>query len=527
MSAVPLPWHTPLELSHQYDSMRGSLKRKASLGLVDMRNTSRRRSSGESGGSRRGSRSGGADKLPPMSSQSIAAVACHEASMGDLSGRIRREEENVLQGIVPKIEEEEALFAEDGVDSADPPPFYPAAAALVVSAGREEESEGNKARHEEEEGQSVRSRGSKVVSNARIEGLLEHRSSPQANRDKGEIDRQVISTAAECHTRSSSDRCSVSHPVTPRHRCNTGRALSAVLEAAIESDISGSSSGGSIGIGIRVSVREGGEAEAINQELEEKTRIGRRRRAQSLPLPENSTKTSQLSPVTMSTAGRGGDGSQGSSSGGTGGGRRGGSPYKRASRSVGPAWSASSARRRGSLSAAAASTTAAQQSQQYQTLSTLGSNAAPSPSISFLGLPSPTTPIEAASLQRSVELREEQRRIIDERRRMAAVAAAATSSTAVVSPSMSSSDTAITAQPTSARSTTTSEEETPRHDDNDDAPMTGGSSAAIPSTSRIPIPSATSMAKSPRLVEAIERLCTSWFGRVLQPATPTACYRRQ
>lgn len=91
---------------------------------------------------------------------------------------------------MPKIEEEEALFAEDGVDSADPPPFYPAAAALVVSAGREEESEGNKARHEEEEGQSVRSRGSKVVSNARIEGLLEHRSSPQANRDKGEIDRQ-------------------------------------------------------------------------------------------------------------------------------------------------------------------------------------------------------------------------------------------------------------------------------------------------------------------------------------------------
>ena len=70
-SMIPLPWYTPLELSHQYDSMRGSLKRKASLGLVDVRSASRRRSSGESGGSRRGSRSG-ADKLPPVITRRVA-----------------------------------------------------------------------------------------------------------------------------------------------------------------------------------------------------------------------------------------------------------------------------------------------------------------------------------------------------------------------------------------------------------------------------------------------------------------------
>lgn len=60
-------------VSLQYDSMRGSLKRKASLGLVDARalggSTTRRRSSGEGSGgsgSRRGSSKAGADKLPPI-----------------------------------------------------------------------------------------------------------------------------------------------------------------------------------------------------------------------------------------------------------------------------------------------------------------------------------------------------------------------------------------------------------------------------------------------------------------------------
>lgn len=62
-------WHVPPEQAYQHDSMRGSLKRKASLGLVDMRSASRRRSSEESSrGSRRGSRAG-ADKLPPVVSR--------------------------------------------------------------------------------------------------------------------------------------------------------------------------------------------------------------------------------------------------------------------------------------------------------------------------------------------------------------------------------------------------------------------------------------------------------------------------
>lgn len=62
-------WHVPPDQAYQYDSMRGSLKRKASLGLVDMRSASRRRSSEESSrGSCRGSRAG-ADKLPPVVSR--------------------------------------------------------------------------------------------------------------------------------------------------------------------------------------------------------------------------------------------------------------------------------------------------------------------------------------------------------------------------------------------------------------------------------------------------------------------------
>lgn len=197
----------------------------------------------------------------------------------------------------------------------------------------------------------------------------------------------------------------------------------------------------------------------------------------------------------MSTAG----GSDGNATGSSGGRRGGGSPFKRASRSVGP--SSARPKRRGSLSTAFAASSSRSHSQQQHY--PFGSNAASSP-ISFLGLASPTTPIEAASLQRSMELREEQRRIIDERRRLAASASNSNNdtSTNATSPSMSTDS---APQPASARSAESSSD-----DGGDgkggDAPMAGSSSHGFSTAAVSPIPvrSASSIA-SPRIVDTFER----------------------